>query len=75
MKRAGEQWRRPYGARDFEFIREGPEGTFWRAADGMTVRVAAVERPRRHAGDADEPDPSRAWPVLRFVKAFWKAAL
>ena len=75
MKRAGEEWRRPYGARDFEFRREGPDGTFWQSADGMTVRVAAAERPRRRAGDEHEPDPSRVWPGVRLVKAFWKAAL
>ena len=75
MKRAGEEWRRPYGARDFEFIREGPDGTLWQAADGTTVRVAAAEQPRRQAGEADEPGRCRVSPLVSLLKAFWKAAL
>ncbi len=74
MKR-GEEWRRPHGARDFEFIREGPDGTLWQAADGTTVRVATAERPPRQAGEADEPNRSRVSPLVRLVKAFCKAAL
>ena len=52
--------RRPYVLRDFEFVREGPDGTVWQAADGMVVRVAASERPRRRARDAATSDAQSA---------------
>ena len=35
---------KPYVLRDFEFRRAAPDGTYWQAADGMVVRVAAPER-------------------------------
>jgi hypothetical protein len=44
MKRANVEFARPYGFRDFEFMRAGPDGARWQAADGMVVRVAAAER-------------------------------
>jgi hypothetical protein len=47
---------RPHGARNFVLLREGPEGTLWRAADGMVVRVAAAERRREAAREAEAPD-------------------
>ena len=52
--------RRPYGVRDFEFIRQGPDGTVWQARDGMTVRVAAAERSGRRGRDAEASHTSRA---------------
>jgi hypothetical protein len=58
MKRARGAVRRPYVVRDFEFIREGPDGTLWQAADGMTVQIAAAERPGRHAGESEASDAS-----------------
>jgi hypothetical protein len=72
MKRAKQGCARPYVFRDFEFIREGPHGTVWQAADGMVVRVAAAEWPRRRAREAEAVDtslpehgiasgPARAW--------------
>jgi hypothetical protein len=60
MKRARGAVRRPYVVRDFEFIREGPEGTLWQAADGMTVQIAAAERPGRRAGESEASDTSHA---------------
>jgi len=60
MKHAKVTVRRPYAVRDFEFVREGPDGTVWQAADGMTVRVAASERPRRRARDAEASDTQSA---------------
>ena len=38
---------RPYGGRDYELMRRGREGTYWEAAEGLIVRVAAAERERR----------------------------
>ena len=46
MKRAKENFARPYGPRDFEFVRGGPDGAYWVSADGMVVRVAAAEETR-----------------------------
>jgi hypothetical protein len=60
MKRAKDVGARPYVFRDFEFIREGPHGSYWQAADGMVVRVAAADRPRRRAREAEGLDTSRA---------------
>ena len=60
MKRARGAVRRPYVVRDFEFIREGPDGTVWQAADGMAVRIAAAERPRRRAREGEALDTSLA---------------
>lgn len=45
---------RPYGLRDFEFVRAGPEGAYWRGPDGMVVRVAAAEHRRA-------PDSGLGW--------------
>ena len=49
MRRAKEP-ARPYGGREYELIRAGSEGLYWRASDGVEVRVAAAER---------EPDTAR----------------
>ena len=43
MKRAKEDFARPYGLRDFEFVRGGPDGAYWQRADGMVVRLASAE--------------------------------
>jgi hypothetical protein len=60
MKRAKMGFARPYGFRDFEFMRAGPDGTYWQAADGMVVRVAAAERRRARAREAEALDTSLA---------------
>ena len=31
---------------DLELVRDGREGTYWQAADGLVVRVAAAENAR-----------------------------
>ena len=46
MKFANVEVVKPYGARDFAFIRAGPDGACWRAPDGFVVRVAAREHMR-----------------------------
>jgi hypothetical protein len=54
MKRAKEDFARPYGLRDFEFVRAGPDGAYWKRADGMVVRLASAEDDRsamRNAGN------------------------
>jgi len=54
MRRAKENFARPYGLRDFEFVRAGRDGAYWQRADGMVVRVASAEDDRsqmREAGD------------------------
>ena len=43
MKRARNEPARPYGGREYELIRAGPEGSYWHA-DGVEVRLAAAER-------------------------------
>jgi hypothetical protein len=56
MKRAKGELPRPHGVRHFTLLREGPEGTVWWAADGMVVRVAAAERRRAAAREAEALD-------------------
>ena len=46
MRRERNEPARPYGGRVYELIRAGPDGSCWRAADGVEVRVAAAERER-----------------------------
>ena len=43
MKRARNELTRPYGGHEYELIRAGPHGSYWRA-DGVEVRLAAAER-------------------------------
>ena len=43
MKRARNEPARPYGGHEYELIRAGPHGSYWRA-DGVEVRLAAAER-------------------------------
>lgn len=58
MKRYQQEWQRPHGRRDAALVREGREGTYWQAADGLVVRVAMPERARlRAAAGPDEPRP------------------
>jgi hypothetical protein len=52
MKRANMEFARPHGFREFEFVRAGPDGAYWHAADGMVVRVAAAERGRAREAEA-----------------------
>jgi hypothetical protein len=64
MKRAKENFAEPYGLRDFEFVRAGPDGAYWRRADGMVVRMAAAERGRARMREAADRDASmREWEV------------
>jgi hypothetical protein len=53
MKRAKANFAMPYGLRDFEFVRAGPDGAYWRRADGMVVRMAAAESDRAPMQQAD----------------------
>ena len=46
MSRADMDFARPYGFGDFELVREPRSGAYWRAADGMVVRLAMPERGR-----------------------------
>ena len=48
MTRTLLQLERPRGRDDLELVRAGREGTYWQAADGLIVRVAAAE-PDRNA--------------------------
>lgn len=64
MKRAKEDFAEPYGLRDFEFVRAGPDGAYWQRADGMVVRMAAAERGRARMREAADQDASmREWEV------------
>jgi hypothetical protein len=64
MKRAKENFARPYGLRDFEFVRAGPDGAYWQRADGMVVRMAAAEGDRAQMQKADSRSSSLAeWEV------------
>ena len=46
MRQAKQNFARPYGPKDFEFVRAGPDGACWVSADGMVVRIAAAEDTR-----------------------------
>lgn len=64
MKRALENFAKPYGVRDFEFVRAGPEGAYWKRADGLVVRVAAAEGDSRHKPNAEPRSASLSeWEV------------
>jgi hypothetical protein len=64
MKRAKANFAMPYGLRDFEFVRAGPDGTYWRRADGMVVRMAAADTERAPMQEADRRISSTAeWEV------------
>ena len=64
MKRAKENFARPYGLRDYEFVRAGPDGAYWQHSDGMVVRMAAPEVDRAQMRKADERRASMAeWEV------------
>ena len=63
MKRARNEPARPYGGREYELIRAGPEGSYWRA-DGVEVRVAAPEREHEREMARRRLRPGVA-PVLR----------
>ena len=39
----------PRARDDLELVRDGREGTYWQAADGLIVRVAAAEDAREAA--------------------------
>jgi hypothetical protein len=43
MTRIIEELRRPYERAHYELIKAGRDGTYWRAADGLIVRLAAAE--------------------------------
>ena len=64
MKRASGNFVEPYGYRDFEFVRAGPEGAYWLAADGMRVRIAAAEGGPSRIREAPWRDtPQTEWEV------------
>jgi hypothetical protein len=64
MKRAKEDFARPYGLRDFEFVRAGPDGAYWQRADGMVVRLASAEDDRSRMQKARDRDSSLAeWEI------------
>ena len=64
MKRAKANFARPYGLRDFEFVRAGPDGSYWQHSDGMVVRMAAPEVDRAQMRKAEERRASMAeWEV------------
>ena len=62
MRRQRNEPARPYGGREYELIRAGPEGICWRAADGLEIRLAAAERER---DTASERMRSGVTPVVR----------
>jgi hypothetical protein len=64
MKRAKENFARPYGLRDFEFVRAGPDGAYWQRSDGMIVRMATPEVDRAQMQKARDRDSSLAeWAI------------
>jgi hypothetical protein len=64
MKRALENFAGPYGFRDFEFVRAGPEGAYWKRADGLVVRIAAAEGDSQRKPNAEPRSASLAeWEV------------
>ena len=64
MKRAKGNFARPYGLRDFEFVRAGPDGAYWQRSDGMVVRMAAPVVDRANILKARDRDSSRAeWEI------------
>src|SRR5437762_10608088 len=65
MRRAKENFARPYGLREFEFVRAGPDGAYWQRADGRVVRVAAPEGDRVQAKPVAKGGAARAeWEVM-----------
>ncbi len=66
MRQVKRDFARPYGFRDFEFVRAGPDGAHWRGPDGMVVRVAAAEHGR-------ERNPEPEWPHTH--REEWESAL
>jgi hypothetical protein len=46
MTRTLLQLERPRARDDLELVRDGRTGTYWQAADGLIVRVAAAENAR-----------------------------
>jgi hypothetical protein len=41
------EWREPYGRGDWQLVRGKDHGVYWKAGDGLEVRLAAPERERR----------------------------
>jgi hypothetical protein len=64
MRRERNEPARPYGGRAYELIRAGPDGSCWRAADGVEVRLAAAERERDLDFARGHPRPG-VTPVVR----------
>ncbi len=65
MRRAGNEPARPYGGHEYELVRAGPQGVYWRAAHGVLVRVAAAEAERRTASDEPRRIASAVAPAVR----------
>ena len=64
MRRERFEPARPYGGRNYYLVRAGCEGTYWRAAEGMEIRLAAAER--EHGVESEHP----ALGTIRFMRAF-----
>ena len=69
MRHAKRDFARPYGLRDFEFVRAGPDGAHWRGPDGMVVRVAAAEHGRARIPEPDWRHTQRA----EWESALWRS--
>jgi len=53
MTRVLEELAPPHARDDFEVVRSGREGTYWQAADGLIVRLAAPEADGANRHDAE----------------------
>ena len=62
MTRHLEKLARPRARDDLALVRAGREGTYWQAADGLVVRLAAPEAP--DAADRDTEAAQRELLVL-----------
>ena len=43
MKRATQDFKRPYCGSEYQLVRAGPRGTYWQAPDGRCVQLAASD--------------------------------
>ena len=62
MSRERDEPARPYRGLDYHLVRAGSAGTYWRAAGGMEIRLAAAERER---GVASSPSVLGVLPLVR----------
>ena len=52
MAKLLDELRRPYGLEHWQLIKSGREGSYWQAADGLIVRLAAAESAHQADGVA-----------------------